>query len=344
VTPPTRFAVYLRVSTTDKQDPTLSFPSQRKACDRKAVELGGQILADFTDQESGAKADRPGWTALTTEARARETRRFDAVVIYGTSRLARDRLLAALYERELQKVGVPIRYATGGGDSSTPEGQMMIGMQQLWDEFERSKLARETKRGMREAAEQGFRTGGRAPYGYARVEEAMPEDHRGDRTKSRVTLEPIPEHGAAVAEIFHAYSHQGLSLKGIADSLNRPGGPPLPKHVDPARNIRGHWAASTVRSILANPVYLGHTVWNRLDFASARQNGGAPRLRARERVDDRREHPPPARRPGDLHRRPRPSGLPQAGSEPAQPLDVPVRGPRAVLRRPSAALDARQGA
>ena len=202
-----RFAVYLRVSTTDKQDPALSFPSQRKACDRKAGELGGELLAEFTDQESGAKADRPGWTALTNEARDRQTRRFDAVIIYGTSRLARDRLLAALYERELQKVGVAIHYATGGGDSSTPEGQMMIGMQQLWDEFERSKLARETKRGMREAAEHGYRTGGRAPYGYARVEEAMPEDHRGDRSKSRVTLEPVPEHAAAVAEIFHLYAH-----------------------------------------------------------------------------------------------------------------------------------------
>jgi len=38
----------------------------------------------------------------------------------------------------------------------------MIGMQQLWDEFERNRLSRETKRGMREASEQGYRAGGRA--------------------------------------------------------------------------------------------------------------------------------------------------------------------------------------
>lgn len=165
-----RFAVYLRLSTKDKQDPSLSFPSQQQASERKAIELGGSVVATFEDQESGAKAERPGWSALTHEARDEENRRFDAVVIYSTSRLARDRLLAALYERELSKVGVAIHYATGGGDSSTPEGQLMIGMQRLWDEFERNKLSRETKRGMREAAEQGFRTGGRAPYGYRRVE------------------------------------------------------------------------------------------------------------------------------------------------------------------------------
>jgi site-specific DNA recombinase len=282
VTTAPRFAVYLRVSTTDKQDPALSFPSQRKACERKAAEMGGAIVAEFTDQESGAKADRPGWTALTHEARDRDGRRFDAVVIYGTSRLARDRFLAALYDRELRKVDVAIHYATGAGDSSTPEGQLMIGMQQLWDEFERTKLARETKRGMREAAEQGFRTGGRAPYGYRRIEEPLPASHRGDRTKCRVTLEPEPEEAAAVAEIFHLYAHEGRTLKALANHMNRADGPPSPRHVDSTRNLRGHWAASTIRSILANPTYLGHTVWNRLDFASARQNGGGARRRARE--------------------------------------------------------------
>jgi DNA invertase Pin-like site-specific DNA recombinase len=170
----TRFAFYGRLSTTDKQDPALSFPSQLKACERKVAELGGEITVNFEDQESGAKQDRPGWSALTHEARDRDTRRFDAVVIYSTSRLARDRLVAALYERDLSRVGVSIHYATGAGDPSTPEGSMFIGMQQLWDEYEREKLARETKRGMREATEQGFRTGGRAPYGYRRELHALP--------------------------------------------------------------------------------------------------------------------------------------------------------------------------
>ena len=60
-----RFAAYLRLSTTDKQDPALSFPSQRKACERKVAELGGEVSCEFTDQESGAKDERPGWSALT---------------------------------------------------------------------------------------------------------------------------------------------------------------------------------------------------------------------------------------------------------------------------------------
>ncbi|PZR65201.1 MAG: hypothetical protein DLM63_12660, partial [Solirubrobacterales bacterium] len=135
---------------------------------------------------------------------------------------------------------------------------------------------------MREGTEQGYRMGGIAPYGYRRELHAMPEGHRGDTDKSRVKLTPIPEQAPVVAEIFHLHTDKGWGPKAIADHLNRPGGPPPPSHVDAARNRGGHWSGGTVRSMLRNPVYTGRIVWNRLDFASARQNGGGPRLRAQE--------------------------------------------------------------
>src|ERR1041384_4901043 len=56
-----RFAWYGRLSTKDKQDPTLSFPSQRESCATKAAELGGEIVCEFTDQEAGRRDDRAGW-------------------------------------------------------------------------------------------------------------------------------------------------------------------------------------------------------------------------------------------------------------------------------------------
>lgn len=40
-----RFAWYGRLSTKDKQDPTLSFPSQRRECETKVAELGGRIVS-----------------------------------------------------------------------------------------------------------------------------------------------------------------------------------------------------------------------------------------------------------------------------------------------------------
>ncbi len=159
---------------------------------------------------------------------------------------------------------------------------MMIGMQQLWDEFERNRLSRETKRGMREASEQGYRAGGRAPYGYRRKLQELPEGHRGDRSKSRVSLEPDPDEALVIAEMFDRFVGLKETPKTIANHLNRPGGPPSPSHVDSSRNVRGHWAASSVRKMLQNPVYTGRIVWNRLDFSEAKRSGGGARVRAKE--------------------------------------------------------------
>ena len=96
-----RFAFHGSLSTADKQDPTLARPSQLEACRRKAAELGGEIVCEFFDQASGARDDRPGWTALNQEGRDARTRRFDAVVIYQTSRLSQDRVSAQAAVRTL---------------------------------------------------------------------------------------------------------------------------------------------------------------------------------------------------------------------------------------------------
>ena len=135
---------------------------------------------------------------------------------------------------------------------------------------------------MREASQQGYRAGGRAPYGYRRVLHQLDDDHLGDRDKARVTLEPEPEEGKVVAEIFERFIGKKLSPRDIAECLNKPGSPPPPAHVDTSRNVRRRWAASTIREMLKNPVYTGRVVWNRRDFATGRQNGGGARLRARE--------------------------------------------------------------
>jgi DNA invertase Pin-like site-specific DNA recombinase len=157
----TRFAFYGRLSTDDRQDVTLARPSQLEACVRKVTELGGEVTAEFFDQASGARDDRLSWTALTIEARDRATRRFDGVVIYQTSRLSRDRVSAGLFERELRKVGVSVVYALGAGDPDTAEGKLLIALQQGFDEYERSKIKRETRHGMKQNTLNGYRNGGR---------------------------------------------------------------------------------------------------------------------------------------------------------------------------------------
>lgn len=271
-----RFAWYGRVSNADLQNPSLSFPSQLKACERRVRELGGEIVAEFRDEESGARSDRPGWTALLHEAKDATTRRFDTVIAYSTSRVSRKQFDALFYERELRMVGVEILFATGApADPTSAEGILQLQIGRAFDEFERNRLARETKRGLRELAEQGHNTGGRAPFGYRRL--------AADSGGGRASLEPDPEQAPVVVEIYELFAIKGMGFKAIANHLNRPGGPPSPRHVDPKRNVQNRWAASTIRAMLQNPVYTGRRVWNRRDFATPRQNGGgSARVRARE--------------------------------------------------------------
>ncbi len=315
----TRFAFYGRLSTDDRQDVTLARPSQLEACQRKVAELGGEIVCEFFDQESGARDDRPGWTALTQEARDRPRRRFDAVVIYQTSRLSRDRVSAGLFHRELRKHGVPIHYALGAGDPSTAEGGLLIALQQAFDEYERAKLSRETKRGMRQNALQGFRCGGRAPYGYTLERLPHPVPSRASAGDTKTRLVPDPDLAPVVAEIFHLWAVKGWGCKAIADHLNRPGGPPSPSHVDPKRNVRSDWAKSTIRAMLRNPTYTGRLVWNRHDFATKRETGGTAHIRAREEwVVSEVEHLPLVsdelfgQAQERFRHRARPKGLPKA--------------------------------
>ena len=158
----------------------------------------------------------------------------------------------------------------------------MIALQQAFDEYERKKLSRETKRGMRENALQGFRCGGRPPYGYRLDRSPHPVAARARDGETKSRLVPDLAQAEVVAEIFHLWVDKGFGCKALADHLNRPGGPPSPSHVDTRRNVRGDWAKSTIWAMLKNPTYTGRLVWNRLDFATQREAGGTARLRAQE--------------------------------------------------------------
>jgi site-specific DNA recombinase len=280
---PIRLAFYGRLSTDDRQDVTLARPSQYEACERKATkELDGTIVCEFFDQVTGARDDRPEWSALVAEAGERTSRRFDGVVVYNTSRLSRDRVSAGLFERELRKHGVVVHYAIGAGDASTPEGALLISLQQSFDEYERSKLRRETRRGMRQNTLNGFRNGGRPPYGYMLLHVPHPVAVRARAGDHKSLLAVDPEQAPIVVEIFTWWAIKGWGTARIADELNRRG-VLSPSHTDVKRNVKRHWSKSTIRSILGNHVYTGKTIWDRLDYATAREAGsGSPRRREQD--------------------------------------------------------------
>jgi site-specific DNA recombinase len=142
------------------------------------------------------------------------------------------------------------------------------------------KLGREVRRGQTENTRQGYRHGGRAPYGYRLAREPHPDPRRAHAGDQKSRLVPDPESAPIVAEIFDQYL-SGSGFKEIADHLNRPGGPPAPEHVDSKRNTGRKWSKTTIRSMLENPVYTGRLCWNRHDFRQAKLGEG-PVLRRPE--------------------------------------------------------------
>jgi site-specific DNA recombinase len=276
-----RAAWYGRLSTKDKQDPTLSFPTQRNASEVKAHVMGARITAEFTDLEKGRRDDREGWSQLVAEARDKANRRFDMVIVYNTGRLGRDLMLSVAAERELAKLGVEVHYALEAGDPSTPEGLMVRRLFQVLDQYEVEKLGRETVRGLSENARQGYANGGRAPYGYRREPIVHPDSRRAKSGDTKSKHVPDPDEAEVVREIYALYL-AGKGLGGIVEHLNRPGGPPAPGNVDATRNQGRRWAKSTVRYILRNPAYTGRIIWNVRDYRSAKLGQGQVVVRPEE--------------------------------------------------------------
>lgn len=103
-----RAVLYLRVSTpsqvnTDFNPEGISLPAQREAAERKAHELGAEIIDEYVE---------PGRTATTTEkrpvfqemmARVRTKQDVDYIVVYHFNRIFRNSFDAAIAKRDLSR-------------------------------------------------------------------------------------------------------------------------------------------------------------------------------------------------------------------------------------------------
>jgi DNA invertase Pin-like site-specific DNA recombinase len=76
-----RAALYLRVSTLDQHPETQGYDLHQMA-----VQRGYEIVQEYTDRISGAKARRPGLDDMMRDARRG---RFDVVLVWACDRIAR---------------------------------------------------------------------------------------------------------------------------------------------------------------------------------------------------------------------------------------------------------------
>jgi DNA invertase Pin-like site-specific DNA recombinase len=145
--PTKRAALYLRVSSLDQHPETQLYDLQQLAAQR-----GYEVVKQYTDRISGAKARRPALDELLADARRRK---FNVVVVWAFDRMARSvrhflEVLDELNQLNIEFVSHRENIDTGGA-----LGRAMIVIVGAIAELERSLITERVRAGMRRARLEG---------------------------------------------------------------------------------------------------------------------------------------------------------------------------------------------
>lgn len=145
-------ALYVRVSTTDRQHPDMQMGELREYCRRRGWEIAGEYM----DAISGAKEKRPQLDRMLAECRARKV---DAVIVWRYDRFARSlkQLVNAL--DEFRALGIEFVSLHDGCDTTTAQGRLMFGIMASLAEFERELIRERVRAGLDAARARGKRLG-----------------------------------------------------------------------------------------------------------------------------------------------------------------------------------------
>lgn len=232
-----RAVTYGRVSS-EKQEDEQTIDAQVQDMDA-FVATGPYVHVEtYLDEGyTGKTLKRPALDRLRDDA-ARKL--FDVVVITKPDRLSRDRIDPHIVRRELARHGVTVVYLSGDNDD-TPEGKMLLGMKELFGEYERGEIAERMRRGRRRVVEDGKQWASYPAYGY----DYLP----------RKTGAVGPEWGYRVNEgerphvrTIFLLAASGVSYADIARELNVQGVPT--KHGK-------KWERASVNRMVSNPLYKG---------------------------------------------------------------------------------------
>ena len=251
---PKQAALYCRSS---KDRSAISIQAQRHELLALAKTRDLIVTAEYADAvESGKDADRPGFQQLLRELKLK-TRAWTAILIYDTSRIGRRRYIAEAFRHECKKLGIDIIFAKV--PEVDPISQVILdSVLQAMDEVHSLMSREKGLAGMAENVRQGFRAGGRAPFGYRLVSIDTGQIRDGVAvTKSK--LEP-DTNGPNIAAWLQGRAI-GKNGRQLADQLG----------IDMAKSSLAHleWTALT---------YAGHTVWNMM---RGKEDAGAGKRRPR---------------------------------------------------------------
>ena len=148
-----RAVLYARVSTPDQATATQLYDLRRMAEQRDL-----QIVHEYTDIISGAKARRPALDEMMTAARRAE---FDVVLVWASDRLARSVRHFLEVLDELNRLGIEFVSFRENLDTGGPLGRAVVIIVSAVAELERNLIIERVRAGMRRAKLEGRHVGRR---------------------------------------------------------------------------------------------------------------------------------------------------------------------------------------
>lgn len=222
--PCSKFVAYERVSTSRQGRSGLGLEAQRKAIDAFAAGRGAEVLARFTEVESGGKDERPELEKALQLARLTGA----TLVIAKLDRLSRN----AAFLLTLQASAV--RFVA----ADMPEANdLTVGIMALVAQQEREAISRRTKDALQAARARGVKLGN--PNGAAALRRAG----KGGAALRAVVQSNADQFAKGLAPVLECIRGEGqLSLRAMATELNSRG-------VLTRRG--GQWHVSNVRNLVA---------------------------------------------------------------------------------------------
>ena len=243
-------ASYGRVSS-NLQKVEESIEQQLEQSRRWARENGYVIVDEYSDEAmSGTREDRPQFNQMIGKALSK-SRPYDAVIVWHSSRIARNTALALWTRHKLSENDVRFVSLNQQIDEDDNTAVLLIPLLHAMDEMKSITTGDDVRRAKRDRAERGEWTGSTPALGY-KVQTTI----IGGRTQRILVIDP--ELGWLVIRMYESYD-RGISPDRLSFQLNEEG----------IRTQREKlWSRAAIMVILKNEVYKGTLVYGRKSNSS----------------------------------------------------------------------------
>ena len=233
---------YVRDSTLDQRDgygPELQRRAIQTFAESYGLIFGETWYTDFITGTSTLK--RSGFRKAIDDA---QLDKFDVLLVYHTSRFARNRADAIRYKEEIRKLGKIVIFVSQGIISGNDNDFLNEGINEVLDEHYSRILSRWIRDGLQVKASEGYSLG-KPPLGF----------RHEPRTDARgVWAVPDTHTLPALIALLNGYATANHSFRTLAHELNAKG----------HRTNRGRpFTESSISTALNNPFYEGKVMYHR---------------------------------------------------------------------------------